>query len=229
MNSGTDWFLNLMEEQLSFETEREQMVENQLVRRGICSPRVLDAMRSVPRHAFVPLEYHFAAYADGPLPIGNGQTISQPYIVALMSELLELTGAERVLEIGTGSGYQAAVLGELANEVHTVERFPNLARSAQSTLKKLGYENVFVHVGDGSKGWTEFSPYAGILVTAAAPVVPQSLLAQLQDRGFLIIPVGSRGNQYLERWQRKGQTHECETILSVAFVPLIGEEGWREP
>ena len=218
-----------MEEMLPFEAQREQMVETQLVSRGICSPRLLDAMRSVPRHAFVPLEYHFAAYADGPLPIGSDQTISQPYIVALMTELLELTGSERVLEIGTGSGYQSAVLAELAKEVHTIERHPSLARSAQYTLKKLGYKNIFVHTGDGSKGLPEFAPFDGILVTAAAPVVPQSLLSQLKDGGCLVIPVGSRGNQFLERWQRKGQSNICETILSVAFVPLIGEEGWQEP
>ena len=218
-----------MDEDLRFETQRVQMVDTQLISRGIYSLRVLDAMRSVPRHAFVPREYLFAAYADGPLPIGRDQTISQPYIVALMTELLELTGCERVLEIGTGSGYQAAVLAEMAKEVYTIERHPSLARSAQVTLEKLGYENVVVHIGDGTIGLVEFAPYDGILVTAAAPVVPKSLLSQLKDGGTLVIPVGSRGSQSLERWQKKGQNQECETIISVAFVPLIGEEGWSEP
>ena len=218
-----------MDEDLRFETQRAHMVDTQLISRGIYSLRVLDAMRSVPRHAFIPREYHYAAYADGPLPIGRDQTISQPYIVALMTELLELTGSERVLEIGTGSGYQAAVLAEMAKEIHTIERHPSLARSARYTLEKLGYDNVIVHVGDGSKGLVEFAPYDGVLVTAAAPVVPQSLLSQLKDSGTLVIPVGGRGSQSLERWRKKGQNQECETILSVAFVPLIGEEGWREP
>ena len=211
-----------------FQSEREYMVEHQIARRGIQDIRVLDAMRSVPRHEFVPPEYQHAAYTDGPLPLASGQTISQPYIVALMSELLELVGNEKVLEVGTGSGYQAALLAELAREVFSIERHAVLARSAEISLRKLGYANVHIHIGDGSKGLPEFSPYDGIIVTAAAPSAPQKLLDQLADGGRLVIPVGSRGNQFLELWQRQGESFSCENILSVAFVPLIGDEGWKE-
>jgi protein-L-isoaspartate(D-aspartate) O-methyltransferase len=211
-----------------FQSEREYMVEHQIARRGIRDLRVLDAMRSVPRHEFVPPEYQHAAYADGPLPLGSGQTISQPYIVALMSELLELVGNEKVLEVGTGSGYQAALLAELAREVYSIERHARLANSAELSLRRLGYANVHILIGDGSKGLPEFSPYEGIIVTAAAPAAPQKLLDQLTDGGRLVIPVGSRGSQFLECWQRQGESFSCENVLSVAFVPLIGSEGWKE-
>jgi len=204
------------------------MVDSQIVARGVRNPRLLDALRHIPRHEFVPPDYRYSAYADGPLPIGNGQTISQPYIVALMTELLKLRGDELVLEIGTGSGYQAAVLGELAQEVHTIERHTGLARIAQDTLTSLGYDNIQVHVGDGSNGLAEFAPYDGILVTAAAPAAPQALLDQLADGARLVIPVGGRGNQTLECWRRLGERFTCEKILSVAFVPLIGDKGWKE-
>lgn len=212
----------------SFESLRRDMVAAQIVARGIQNPRLLEAMRCVPRHAFVTPEYRYAAYSDGPLPIGNGQTISQPYIAALMTELLELKGDEKVLEIGTGSGYQAALLAELAKEVHTIERHAALARLAKDTLASLGYDNVHVHVGDGSIGLDAFAPYDGILVTAGAPAAPQALLDQLNDGARLVIPVGGRGNQYLECWQRLGERFECKNILSVAFVPLIGDKGWKE-
>ncbi len=192
------------------------------------NPRLLDALRHVPRHEFIPPEYRYMAYADGPIPIGIGQTISQPYIVALMTELLELKGYEKVLEIGTGSGYQAAVLSELAKEVYTVERHTVLARTAQDTLTSLGYDNVHIHIGDGSNGLLEYAPYDGILVTAAAPTTPQPLLDQLADGARLVIPVGGRGNQSLECWRRLGEHFDCENILSVAFVPLIGDKGWKE-
>ena len=211
-----------------FQSEREYMVEHQIARRGIRDMRVLDAMRSVPRHEFVPPEYRHAAYADGPLPLGSGQTISQPYIVALMSELLELVGNEKVLEVGTGSGYQAALLAELARDVYSIERHAGLAHSAESILQKLGYDNVYIRVGDGSMGLPEFSPYQGIIVTAAAPAASQKLLDQLADGGRLVIPVGSRSSQFLERWQRQGESFSCENVLSVCFVPLIGDEGWKE-
>ena len=204
------------------------MVLNQIAARGIKDAGVLEAMRTVPRHVFIPPEYYYAAYADGPLPIGWEQTISQPYIVALMTELLELKGNEKVLEVGTGSGYQAAVLAELAQEVHTIERYPDLARKAEQILKHAGYENVHIHIGDGSRGLLAHSPYDGIIVTAAAPAAPQPLLDQLKDGGKLVIPVGGRGEQYLERWHRRGDEFDSESILPVAFVPLIGDEGWRD-
>ena len=208
------------------ETEREYMVETQLRPRRITDPRVLQAMLQVPRHLFVPTEYRHLAYTDGPLPIGSGQTISQPYIVALMSQVLELQGVERVLEIGTGSGYQAAVLSCLAGEVHSVERFPELGQAAQATLLQLGYPNVTVHQGDGTEGLAEFAPFQGIIVTAAAPRVPQVLLDQLADGGRLVIPVGERGAQFLERWVRRGGKYDVDELIPVAFVPLVGKFGW---
>jgi protein-L-isoaspartate(D-aspartate) O-methyltransferase len=217
-----------MEDQNPYQLQRERMVKEQLIRRDIRDQRVLDAMRNIPRHAFVPPEHRHMAYGDGPLPIGSGQTISQPYIVALMTQLLNLKGDERVLEVGTGSGYQAAVLAYLVQEVHTIERHANLAEQAGQTLSELGYGNVYVHVGDGTRGWPDAAPYDAIMVTAGSPKVPKSLLAQLDDGGQMIIPVGGRGNQRLERWFREGDDFRCERILPVAFVPLLGEEGWRE-
>lgn len=209
-------------------TLRERMVREQIEARGVTDRRVLEAMRRVPRHLFMPPEYRDAAYSDGPLPIGHGQTISQPYIVAYMTALLHLKGDEKVLEIGTGSGYQAAVLAHLAREVHTVERIPALADRAEGLLRRLGLTNVTVHRGDGTLGLPEFAPYDAILVTAAAPKVPQSLLDQLADGGRLVIPVGSHGVQYLERWRRLGEEFRRQVLDAVAFVPLIGQEGWGE-
>lgn len=204
------------------------MVKGQLAARDIKDERVLEAFREVPRHQFVPRESRHLAYANGPLPISQSQTISQPYIVALMTQLLELDGDEVVLEIGTGSGYQAAILAHLAGEVHTVERHKELAESAASILSALGYKNIHVHVGDGTLGWPDSAPYDGIIVTAAAPSVPKPLLKQLKDGGRVVIPVGGRGAQFLECWQRKGSDFECDQIAPVAFVPLIGEHGWEE-
>ena len=203
------------------------MVEDQIARRGILDPRLLAVMESVPRHCFVPADNLTWAYSDGPLPIGHGQTISQPYIVALMTELLELKGDERVLEVGTGSGYQAAVLAKMAAEVHTVEFIPELAGRAEEVLAELGFANVHVHAGDGSLGWPAAAPYAGILVAAAAPSAPEPLLAQLAEGGRLVIPVGSHGFQQLEVWQRNGNQYEHKTNIAVAFVPLRGEHGWK--
>jgi protein-L-isoaspartate(D-aspartate) O-methyltransferase len=213
---------------LSYAVERDRMVETQIVSRGVYDRRVLEAMRSVPRHVFVLPEYRFLAYTDGALPIESGQTISQPYIVALMTELLELKGDEKVLEIGTGSGYQAAILSMLAREVHTIERHASLARYAARLLEDLKIANVQVHVGDGTLGFPETAPFAAIMVTAAAPDVPQALFDQLEDGGRLVIPVGHRGDQYLERWRRYGDKFDYENILPVAFVPLIGALGWKE-
>ena len=216
-----------MDEAQFFSIERRRMISEQLMERGIHDKRVLDAMGRIPREVFVPRQYSHLAYADGPLPINERQTISQPYIVALMTELLELKGAENVLEVGTGSGYQAAVLACLAQQVHSVERFRSLAEEAAEKLKKLGLDNVSVHVGDGSLGWPEAAPYHSILVTAAAPQAPQPLLDQLVDGGRLVIPVGGAGSQMLESWERHGSEFDHEAILPVAFVPLRGRYGWE--
>ena len=209
-----------------FDRERKRMITNQLERRGLHDTHLLAAFETVPRHLFVPEEYRYAAYDDSPLPIGFNQTISQPYIVALMTDLLRLTGAERVLEVGTGSGYQAAILGSLAGEVHTIEFVPELAAAADKLLKELGFDNVHCHVGDGSLGLLETAPFDGILVAAAAPKTPKVLLAQLDDGGRMVIPVGGRGMQNLEVWKRDGEEFTSRIETAVAFVPLRGEQGW---
>lgn len=211
-----------------FRAERERMVEEQIVGRGVRSPRVLEAMRSVPRHEFVPPRHRDLAYTDGPLPIGSGQTISQPYIVALMTELLNPGPGQKVLEIGTGSGYQAAVLAQLAGEVHTVERIAGLGRLASRILRDQGISNVHVHIRDGSLGLPEQAPFDGIIVTAAAPGVADELLEQLNDPGRMVVPVGSRGGQTLQVWERRQGRIEFDLILPVAFVPLIGQGGWKD-
>ncbi len=211
-----------------FDTLREAMVRRQIEQRGVRDPRVLAAMRRVERHRFVPPEEQHHAYQDGPLPIGGGQTISQPYIVALMTSLLRLDGRQRVLEVGTGSGYQAAVLGELAADVHTVERLPELAQRAATLLAELGYTNIHVHPGDGSLGWPQAAPYDAIIVTAAAPRVSEALLEQLAPGGRLVIPVGGRGGQDLQLWLRTPAGLEMHSEIPVAFVPLRGQEGWPE-
>jgi protein-L-isoaspartate(D-aspartate) O-methyltransferase len=210
-----------------FWNARKNMVDNQIAGRGVLDPHLLTVMRSVPRHLFVPIEDLPWAHADGPLPIPHGQTISQPYIVALMTELLQVKSTHRILEVGTGSGYQAAVLGQLAAEVHTVEVIPELASQATRILADLGYSNIHVHTGDGSLGWPDAAPYDGILVAAAAPSAPQPLLDQLADGGQMVIPVGSRAVQQLEVWTRAGQKFECKVNLAVAFVPLRGKFGWK--
>jgi protein-L-isoaspartate(D-aspartate) O-methyltransferase len=218
-NTGTVFMKN------DFLTERKQMVARQLRGHGISDRRVLEAFESIPRHLFVPQEHQDAAYEDGPLPIGFQQTISQPFIVAYMTQALGLSGDERVLEVGTGSGYQAAILSVLVPEVHTVELVPALAKRARRTLDEIGVQNVFIHVSDGSLGWREAAPYDAILVAAAAPRVPKGLLEQLADGGRMILPVGERGNQMLELWRREGMSFMHESLLPVAFVPLLGEEG----
>lgn len=207
--------------------EREAMVRHQIASRGIADRRLLAALRAVPRHCFVPPEIQRRAYEDRPLEIGSGQTISQPYMVAKMTELLELTPQSRVLEIGTGSGYQAAVLAELVAEVISVERFPELAETARERLDALEYGNVTVVVGDGTLGWLELAPYDGIVVTAAAPAIPQALQSQLALGGRLVCPVGSRDLQQLKIVARDAEDHftEHESIRCM-FVPLVGREGW---
>ncbi len=214
-----------MDEQ-AFALARQRMVEEQLRQRDITDRRVLEAMAAVPRHEFVPEDLHHLAYADGPLPIGHHQTISQPYIVALMLQLASLRGGETVLEVGTGSGYQAALLGRLAAKVYSVECIPELAMGARQVLERLGIGNVEVVVGDGSRGLQEHAPYQAIVVAAAAPKVPQPLKDQLADGGRLIIPVGGREGQVLERWRRRGDDFVRERITPVAFVPLVGDGGW---
>jgi protein-L-isoaspartate(D-aspartate) O-methyltransferase len=217
-----------MNDKMNYSSECERMLQEQLISRDIYDQGVLQAMKKVPRHHFVLPEHRYLAYTDGPLPIGHGQTISQPYIVALMTQLLQLDEDSTVLEIGTGSGYQAAILAHIAGEVHTIERDKDLARHAKATLKKMGIQNVTVHVGDGSKGWPENAPYDGIIVTAASPKVPKPLLEQLKDGGRLVLPVGSRGNQFLELWMRQGVKYSHEQVAPVAFVPLFGEYGWKD-
>jgi len=211
-----------------FAVQREVMVREQIERRGVHDPRVLDALRAVPRHLFVPSNKRHLAYADGALPINMEQTISQPYIVALMTELMELKGGETVLEVGTGSGYQAAVLAQIAAQVHSIERHGPLAQKAREVLASLGIKNIQVHTGDGTLGLPEFGPYEAIMVTAAAPKAPQSLLDQLGDGGRLVIPVGGKHSQRLGVWRRKGTRFKQTTITAVVFVPLLGDEGWSE-
>ena len=203
------------------------MVAEQIVPRGVRDPRLLAVMETLPRHLFVPTDELAYAYADGPLPIGHAQTISQPFIVAWMTELLQLRGHERVLEIGAGSGYQAAVLAKLAAEVYTVEIIPELAARAVQVFRELEIANVHVHIADGTLGWPEHAPYDRILVAAAAPSAPEPLLGQLADGGRMVIPVGSRGLQVLEVWTRRGEKFHCEMNIGVAFVPLRGKYGWK--
>ncbi|MFQ5595746.1 MAG: protein-L-isoaspartate(D-aspartate) O-methyltransferase [Anaerolineae bacterium] len=205
---------------------RRRMIEQQLKRRGIRDPKVLEAMSIVPRHLFVAAHVRSEAYADSALPIGHGQTISQPYVVALMTEAAQIEPGNKVLEIGTGSGYGAAVLSKLAGVVYTIERYRELADAARERLRELGYHNVHVSHCDGSEGWPEAAPYDAIIVAAAAPDVPQPLLDQLEDGGRLIVPIGSRGCQTLVRATTSGNEIRRKPLTEVRFVPLIGEHGW---
>lgn len=217
-----------MKQNDQFVKQRENMVREQIQSRGILDSLVLDAMRAVPRHLFVPPEQRHWAYSDGALRIDMEQTISQPYIVALMTNLLELKGGETVLEVGTGSGYQAAVLARIADQVHSIERHAPLANEARELLASLDVTNVQIHIGDGTLGLPEYAPFQGIIVTAAAPKAPQSLLDQLADEGRLVIPVGGKYSQTLEVWQRRAARFKQKSITAVAFVPLLGDEGWQE-
>ena len=202
------------------------MIADDLVRRGIRDARVLDVMGRLPREAFVPPAHHERAYADQALPIGDGQSISQPYMVATMTEALGLSGGERVLEVGAGSGYQTAILAELAREVISIERHPALAATARERLAALGYRNVEVVVGDGSVGYPSAAPYDAILVTAGAPQIPTALKAQLADGGRLVIPVGSQRQQDLYVVRCELGDYVAAVRESCVFVPLIGEQGW---
>lgn len=204
------------------------MVQYQLVSRGIHDDRVIKAMSEVPRHLFVPELYRHAAYEDCPLPIGEGQTISQPYMVAIMTHCLELKGKEKVLEIGTGSGYQAAILSRLAGHIYTVERHAVLAERAKMLLKQGGYDNISVLVGDGSLGLPGKALFHGIIVTACAPRVPECFIDQLEIGGRLVIPIGNPYNQVLRQMIKGEKKMESRDILECAFVPLIGKEAWHE-
>lgn len=213
-----------------YQKQRMKMVDLQLRGRGISDQRVLRAMEKIPRHAFVPDALREQAYNDNPLPIESQQTISQPYIVALMSSALELTGKERVLEIGTGSGYQTAILAELAERVFSIERIAALAASARRVLDALDYYNIAIRVGDGTLGWREEAPFSGIMVTAGAPGAPRFLLEQLVVGGRLVIPVGSHSSQILLRLTRLSDDPadiKTEEFCGCRFVDLIGEQGWK--
>lgn len=214
--------------QVSWADQQREMVERQLRRRGIHDQRVLNAMLIVPREEFVPADLRHSAYADGPLPIGCDQTISQPYIIALMAQCLELDGSEKVLEIGAGTGYHAAVLGALAARVITMELIPELAEAARRNLERTGLgANITVICGDGSLGYPPASPYGAISVAAAAPAVPAALLGQLQDPGRLVVPVGDRDEQELTVMTRSAGRLSCRVETLCRFVPLLGEQGWQ--
>ena len=212
-----------------FAVARAEMIEKQLRRRGVHDSGVLSAMAAVHREEFVPTEFRHRAYEDAPLPIGEGQTISQPYIVAAMTAALKLTGHERILEIGTGCGYQAAILSRLSKIVFSVESRSTLAATATARLERLGYANVHVHCGDGTLGLLELAPFDAILVAAAAPAVPEPLRTQLAEGGRLILPVGDAENQELLLIERHGNSFETYTLDACRFVPLVGYYGWKEP
>jgi protein-L-isoaspartate(D-aspartate) O-methyltransferase len=208
--------------------ERLRMVETQIAARGVKDERVLTAMRLLPRHLFVPAAYRDVAYSDCPLPIGKRQTISQPYIVAVMTELLAIQPEDRALEIGAGSGYQAAILGRLAKSVISIERIPDVAEMAQENLARLGISNVKIVIGDGTLGYPEQSPYDAVLITAATPDVPPPLIEQIAEGGRLVAPVGSRDLQELVRITKRKDQIIREFFGGVVFVPLLGRHGWNE-
>lgn len=212
-----------------YRTARERMVETQIKARGIKDERVIQAMLKVPRHLFVEEALRDQAYGDFPLPIGEGQTISQPYIVALMTSALELKGPERVLEIGTGSGYQTAILAELVIWVYSIEKYPTLQERAKKILlKELGYKNITFKIGDGTLGWKEASPFDAIIVTAASPQIPLPLIEQLKEGGRIVIPVGDEFSQMLIKGVKKGGQLQTQSLEPVRFVKLVGAYGFKE-
>ncbi len=213
---------------MNFDQAREMMVQTQLISRGIRDEKVLSAMRKVPRHRFVPEHLLEEVYNDYPLPIGEGQTISQPYMVALMTECLNFKDHGKVLEIGTGSGYQTAILAELAEKVYSIERIEILALRARKILEELGYKNIFIRVGDGTAGWPEEAPFDKILVTAGAPKIPPPLVEQLKEGGRLVIPVGGSFSQTLTIVDKKDDKVETREVCGCVFVPLVGAHGWEE-
>ena len=211
-----------------FKLARERMVKNQLAARGIADERVLQAMGRIPRHLFISEALAGEAYNDHPVPIGEKQTISQPYIVALMTEALELQGKENTLEIGTGSGYQTAILAELSSRVYTIERIKSLLVDARKLLAQLGYSNVLFKAFDGTLGWKEYAPFDAIIITAGAPSLPKPLIDQLADNGRMVIPVGDRYTQELIKVTKKGENLEQESLGGCRFVNLIGIHGWKD-
>lgn len=211
-----------------FSEARESMVFDQIMRRGIDNERVLEAFRYVPRHLFVPDESRDQAYMDHPIPIGAGQTISQPYIVALMTKCLDLTGTEKVLEIGTGSGYQTAILGQLAREVYSVELIVKLSQRANIALSTIGNKNIHLEIGDGSAGLKKYQPYDRIIITAAVPSVSQETKDQVVIGGKIVAPVGDRWRQALEVWTKQRIGFDVKKILPVVFVPMRGKYGWQD-
>lgn len=212
-----------------FARERDRMVEEQVAARGITDPRVLDAMRRVPRHLFVEEALEEQAYGDHPLPIGEGQTISQPFMVGKMTELLRLSGTEKVLEVGTGSGYQSAVLGQLAGRVCTIERIPKLAQRAREILEMLGYANVWVRVANGTLGWPDEAPFDRILVAAGGPGVPPPLFAQLAEGGRMVMPVGDAATQVLQVIEKHQGEMQTSQDAGCVFVKLVGKYAWGTP
>jgi protein-L-isoaspartate(D-aspartate) O-methyltransferase len=209
-----------------FQQLRQSMVDRQLIPRGIRDARVIGAMRTVPRHLFMDEVQWNSAYDDMALPVGEGQTISQPYMVAVMTELLDLRGGEKVLELGTGSGYQTAILAELSLEVFSIERIQRLSEKAGKVLESLGYGNIHLRVGDGTLGWAEASPFDRILVTAGAPEIPEPLIGQLSEGGIIVAPVGDRFSQQLVRATKQKDRLSAEYHVPCVFVPLVGKHGW---
>ncbi|MBA4389864.1 MAG: protein-L-isoaspartate O-methyltransferase [Syntrophus sp. (in: bacteria)] len=212
-----------------YDSKRQYMVETQIVARGITNSRVIDAMRKIPRHLFLDEALWPQAYEDHAMPIGEKQTISQPYIVALMTEALQLTNKKKILEIGTGSGYQTAILAELAEQVYSIERIPSIAKRARKIFDKLQYRNIVITISDGTSGWREHSPYDGIIVTAASPNVPKPLLEQLAIGGQIVIPIGEESAQDLMVYTKEDiNDFKEENYGGCRFVKLVGEYGWRE-
>lgn len=213
---------------MDYDILKKRMVEQQLMPRGIKNQKVLDAFYKVERHRFIPEDLRASAYADFPVPIGEGQTISQPYIVALMTECLDLTGQEKVLEIGTGSGYQTAILAELSKEVYSIERFINLSEKSQILLNELGYKNIKTKVGDGTLGWQEEGPFERIIITAASPRIPLPLTEQLKEGGKLILPLGESFSQVLTLAEKKKGGIQSTQLCGCVFVPLVGKYGYTK-
>lgn len=216
----------MTEKDIDFEKMCSKMIEKQLKRRGIKNKKVLEAFRVVPRHEFVPADKKKFAYEDRPLPIGAGQTISQPYIVAQMIAALDPRAEDKILEVGTGSGYAAAILAQIVDRVYGLERISKLAKKGELNCHKLGYDNVEIKAGDGTTGWPEKSPFSGIIVSAAAPEIPEKLPEQLEEGGILVIPVGSKYSQRLLRIEKKNGNLNQQNLGGVRFVSLIGEDGW---